>query len=84
MYKLKKYIKNNKVIMFNPVLSTDPAGGNYHEFCRLNLIKYRPFVDCVENAYEKLTDGKEIIKMWEKFSNDSLESGKVVPGNLRR
>ena len=53
--------------MFTSVLSTDCAGENYHKFCRLNLIKYRPFVDCVENAYEQLTDGKEIIKMGEKF-----------------
>ena len=45
--------------MFTPVLSTDPAGENYNEFCRLNLIKYRQFVDCVENAYDKLTDGKK-------------------------
>ena len=70
--------------MFNHVLSTDPAGENYHEFCRLNLIKFRPFVDSVENAYDKLMDGKQIIKRWEQYSKDLLESGKVVPGNLRR
>ena len=83
-YHLKTHIKNNQVIMFTPVLSTDPEGENYHEFCRLNLIKFRPFVDSVENAYDKLTDGKETIKMWEQFSKNLLESGKVVPGNLRR
>ena len=70
--------------MFTPVLSTDPGGENYDEFCRLSLIKYRPFVDCVENAYDKLTDGKEIIQMWEQFSSDLLESGRVIPGHLRR
>ena len=40
VYYLKKHIKNNKVIIFTPVLSTDPADENYNEFCRLNLIKY--------------------------------------------
>ena len=70
--------------MFTPVLSTDPAGSNYREFCRLNLIKFRPFVDCVENGYDNLTVEKEIIEMWESFSKLLLETGKVVPENLRR
>ena len=70
--------------MFTPNLSTDPAGDKYDEFCRLNLIKYRPFVDCVENAYDNLTDSEEIIKKWEQFSSNLLLSGKIVPGNLRR
>ena len=70
--------------MFTQVLSKDLAGENYNEFCRLNLIKYRPFVECVENAYDKLTDGKELFKVWEQVSSDLLQSGKVLPGNLRR
>ena len=57
-------MKENLVIMFTPVMSTDPAGSNYHEFCRLNLIKFRPFVDYVENSYDNLTIEKEIIDMW--------------------
>ena len=81
---MNKHIKENLVIMFTPVLSADPAGDNYHEFCRLSLIKYRPFVDSVENAYNTLSEKKDIIKCWEDFSKDLLNSGRVVPGNLRR
>ena len=44
---MRTHIKNNLAIMFTPVLSTDPGGENYHEFCWLNLIKYKPYVDCV-------------------------------------
>ena len=72
------------MIIFKPVLSTDPAGENYHEFCWLNLIKYKPYVDCLENAYNQLTDKREIIKVWEDLSKNLLECGKEVPGNLRR
>ena len=35
-YHIKKHIKDNLVIMFTPVLSTDPIGSNYQEFCRVN------------------------------------------------
>ena len=42
------------------------------------------FVDCVENAYDKLTDGKEIINLWEKYSSDFYQSGRLIPGDLRR
>ena len=83
-YHITKHRKENMVIMFTPVFSTDPAGSNYHEFCRLNLIKFRPFVGCVENAYENITVEKEIIDMWESFSKRLLETGKIVPGSLRR
>ena len=81
---MNKHIKQNLVIMFTPVLSTDPAVENYHEFCRLSLIKYRPFVDSVENAYDTLSEKKDIIKCWEDYSKHLLSSGRVVPGNLRR
>ena len=81
---LKKHIKENLVIMFTPVLSADPTGENYHEFCRLSLIKYRPFVESVENAYDGLSHRADIIELWEKFSQQISDSGKIVPGNLRR
>ena len=83
-YLMRTHLKNNLVIMFTPILSTDPSGENYHEFCWLNLIKYKPYVDCVENAYNQLTDKREIIKLWEDFSKNLLECGKQLPGNLRR
>ena len=35
-YHIKKHIKDNLVIIFTPVISTHPAGSNYHEFFRLN------------------------------------------------
>ena len=70
--------------MFTPNFSTDPAGDKYDELCWLNLIKYRPFVEYVVNAYESLTDREEIPKKWKQFSSDLLASGKIVPGNLRR
>ena len=81
---VNKHTKENLVIMFTPILSTDPAGENYHEFCRLSLIKYRPFVDSVENAYDTLSEKKDIIKCWEDYYKHLLSSGRIVPGNLRR
>ena len=34
IYHMKKHIRSNQVIIFTPVLSSDPYGENYHKFCR--------------------------------------------------
>ena len=69
-YKIQKQSRKNIVISFSPYISGDPKGQNFHEYCRYSLIKYRPFVDKIENAYDDLTEKNDLIQKWISVSGE--------------
>ena len=82
-YKIQKQSRKNIVISFSPFISCDPKGANFHEYCRYNLIKYRPFVDKIEHAYGYLTEKNGLIQKWISVSEELKTLNKKIPESLR-
>ena len=60
---IRKHKKNKYIVMFSPHLSSNKDGKNYGEFCKYELIKYKPYVGDIENTYIRCTDNIEFINL---------------------
>ena len=70
--------------MFSPYLSSEEEGENFGEFCKYELIKYRPYVGEIENAYNSLTDNSEIKQLWKDHQAYLKSNDCPVPGTVSK
>ena len=81
---IKKHTKNKYIVMFSPYLSSEEEGENFGEFCKYELIKYRPYVGEIENAYNSLTDNSEIKQLWKDHQAYLKSNDCPVPGTVSK
>ena len=83
--KICTHLKTNYVALFYPKYSSKPESEKYVEYCRSNLIKYRPWIGPFSTAWggENVSDD-DIKKDWEEYAESLLQQNENIPDFLRR
>ncbi len=74
--------KSKKILNYFPNISAKRDGKKFSEFCKLELLKYKPWSGNRSNAWNNLEDANEIIAFYDEFMT-SKESEEFVPEPVR-
>ncbi len=74
--------RSKKIIHYFPKFSGKRNGKKFAEFCKLELVKYRPWTEKRDNAWDNLEEDEEIIGLYDEFmlSDSAVE---CVPESVR-
>eukprot|EP00957_Ditylum_brightwellii_P044939 3408183-Ditylum_brightwellii.AAC.1 len=73
------------VAVFYIKFSSKSKSEKYFKYCRSNLIKYRPWICALSNAWAgKNVSDDEIKNDWEEYAGSLLQQNKNIPDFLRR
>lgn len=76
--------KSKNFMVFKPCLSPNPESATYPEFCRLSLVRHKPWSVDRNNLWSG-TDhptNEDYIQAWVEFVGELVEAGKEVPERL--
>ena len=70
--------------MFWPKISPNKAGDDYHNYCKHDLIKYKPWTGLKNTAHGGDEENKtKIINLWEEHVKSAMSSGGNPPDHMQ-
>eukprot|EP00957_Ditylum_brightwellii_P121728 9283251-Ditylum_brightwellii.AAC.1 len=83
--KICTHLKHKCISLFYPKFSSKPESEKYVEYCRPNLIKYRPWISALSNAWGgKNVSDDENKNYWEEYAENLLQQNENIHDFLRR